>query len=172
MFFVADTAPLRHAGLPGVAGESHAGGVEAQVQDVYAHERPELRKSVGHGLDEPRRIHVQLLGLAFCPLDSRATLLTASNAIHHHLRLFILFMHVGSPGKKSKNEAIYCLALDTPYEDGDTSSLVLGCGGAASFTKSFVYLGSLLHCGLSRRPPRRLERLATASSALLSYPNG
>jgi hypothetical protein len=33
---VADTASLRHAGLPGVSGESHAGGVEAQVQDEHA----------------------------------------------------------------------------------------------------------------------------------------
>ena len=33
---VADTVSLRHAGLPGVSGESHAGGVEAQVQDEHA----------------------------------------------------------------------------------------------------------------------------------------
>jgi hypothetical protein len=86
---------------------------------------------------------------AACPLDSRATLLAATNAIRHHLRLFGLLMHVGSPGKKSKTEAMYCPARDTPYENGDTSDLVLGCGGTVSFTKSFVYLGSLLHCDLS-----------------------
>ena len=34
---------------------------------------------------------------AACPFDSRATLLAATNAIHHHLRLFGLLMHVGSP---------------------------------------------------------------------------
>jgi hypothetical protein len=48
-------------------------------------------------------------------LDSRATLLAATNAIHHHLRFFGLLMHVGSAGKKSKTEAMYCPALDTPY---------------------------------------------------------
>jgi hypothetical protein len=55
-------------------------------------------------------------------------------------------MHVSSPGKKSKTEAMYCPARDTPYEDGDTSDFVLDYGRAVSFTKSFVYLGSLLHC--------------------------
>jgi hypothetical protein len=54
-----------------------------------------------------------------------------------------------SPGKKSKTEAMYCPARATPYEDGDTSDLVLDCDGTVSFTKSFVYLGSLLHCDLS-----------------------
>ena len=35
------------------------------------------------------------------------------------------------------------------YGDGDTSDLVLDCGGTVGFTESFVYLGSLLHCDLS-----------------------
>jgi hypothetical protein len=37
------------------------------------------------------------------------------------------------------------------YGDRGTTDLVLDCGGTASFTKSFVYLGSLFHCYLSDR---------------------
>jgi len=40
-------------------------------------------------------------------------------------------------------------ALDEEYGAGDTSDLVLDCGGTVSFTQSFVYLGSLLHRDLS-----------------------
>ena len=57
-------------------------------------------------------------------------------------------MHVGSAGKKSKTEAMYCPARDEDYNDGDTSDLVLACGGTVSLTQSFVFLGSLLHRGL------------------------
>ena len=105
---------------------------------------------------------------AACPLDSRATLLAATNAIYHHLRLFGLLMHVGSPEKKSKTEAMYCPARDTPYEDGDTSDLVLDCGGTVSFTKSFVYLGSLLHCDLSddHDVDARIKKASKAFGAL------
>ena len=42
-----------------------------------------------------------------------------------------------------------CPARDEEYEAGDTSDLILDCGGTASFTQSFVYLGSLLHRDLS-----------------------
>ena len=105
---------------------------------------------------------------AACPLDSRATLLAATNAIYRHLRLFGLLMHVGSAGKKSKTEAMYCPARDTPYEDGDTSDLVLDCGGTVSFTKSFVYLGSLLHCDLSddHDVDARIKKASKAFGAL------
>ncbi len=58
-------------------------------------------------------------------------------------------MHVGTGGKKSKTEAMFCPARGAPYEDGDTSDLVLNCGGTVSFTKTFVYLGSLLHNDLT-----------------------
>ena len=58
-------------------------------------------------------------------------------------------MHVGAPGKKSKTEAMYCPARNDEYEAGDTSDLVLDCGGTVSFTQSFVYLGSLLYRDLS-----------------------
>ena len=54
-------------------------------------------------------------------------------------------MHVGSNGKRSQTEAIYCPARTATYGDGDTSDLVLNCGGTVSFTESYVYLGSLLH---------------------------
>ena len=54
-------------------------------------------------------------------------------------------MHVGSNGKRSKTEAIYCPARTATYGDGDTSDLVLNCGGTVSFTESYVYLGSLLY---------------------------
>jgi hypothetical protein len=140
--------------LPGVAGESHAGGVKAQVQDEQAHGRQHREKVSGTDWTNQGEFTFSFwaslyAGGAACPLDSRATLLAATNAIHHHLRLFGLLMHVGSPGKKSKTEAINCPARTTPYEDGGTSDLVLDCGGTVSFTKSFVYLGSLLHCDLS-----------------------
>jgi len=58
---------------------------------------------------------------------------------------------------------------------GDTSDLVLVCGGTASFTQSFVYLGSLLHRDLSdhhdvdariKKPPRPLVRYVIISSVL------
>jgi len=58
---------------------------------------------------------------------------------------FGLLMHVGAPDKKNKTEAMYCPARDEEYGAGDTSDLVLDCGGTISFTQSFVYLGSLLH---------------------------
>jgi hypothetical protein len=87
-------------------------------------------------------------------------------------------MHVGSSGEKSKTEAMYCPARDMPFKDGGIFALVLDCGGAASFTTSFVYLGSHLHCDLPDdyntdvRIKKASKHLATASSALLSYPNG
>ena len=86
---------------------------------------------------------------AATPLASRAALLAASNTIYDHLRLFGLLMHVGSNGKRSKNEARYCPARTASYGDGGTSDLVLDCDGTAGFTESFVYLGSLLHYDLS-----------------------
>ena len=70
-------------------------------------------------------------------------------AIYEHLRLFGLLMHVGSPGKKSKTEAMYCPARNDEYEAGDTSGLVLDYGGTVSFTQSFDYLRSLLLRDLS-----------------------
>ena len=53
-------------------------------------------------------------------MASRAALLAGTNAIYAHLRLFGLLMHVGSPGKKSKTEAMYCPARVNAYDDGDT----------------------------------------------------
>ena len=46
-------------------------------------------------------------------------------------------------------EAMCCPARGSKYKGGDTSDLTLSCGGTISFTKSFVYLGSLLHYDLS-----------------------
>jgi len=57
-------------------------------------------------------------------------------------------MHVGSPGKKSKTEAMYCPARVSAYGDGDSSDMVLNCGNTVSFTLPFAYLGSLLHFDL------------------------
>ena len=42
--------------------------------------------------------------------------LVNDNAIHKHLRLFGLLMHVGAPGKKSKTEAMYCPARELELE--------------------------------------------------------
>jgi hypothetical protein len=81
-------------------------------------------------------------------MASRVALLTGTNAIYAHLRPFGLLMHVGSPGKESKTEVIYCPARVSAYCDGDTPDIVLDCGGTVSFTQSFVYLGSLLHYSL------------------------
>jgi len=44
---------------------------------------------------------------------------------------------------------MYCPARNNEYEAGETSDLVLDCGGTVSFTQSFVYLWSLLHRDLS-----------------------
>ena len=58
---------------------------------------------------------------AALPPSSREGLLAATNnAIYEHLRLFGLIMHVGSPGKKGKTEAMYCPARNDEYEAGDT----------------------------------------------------
>ena len=73
-------------------------------------------------------------------------------------------MHVGSNGKRSKTEALYCPARTATYGDGDTSDLVLDCGGTVSFTESFVYLGSLLHYDLSDHHDVE-ARIKTASKA-------
>ena len=75
--------------------------------------------------------------------------LAASSAIFDHIRIFGLLMHVGSNGKWGKTEAMYCPARKAAYGDGGTPDLVLDCGGTASFTESFVYLGSLVHYGPS-----------------------
>jgi len=105
---------------------------------------------------------------AALPLSSREGLLAATNAIYKHLRLFGLLMHVGSPGKKSKTEAMYCPARNDEYEAGDTSDLVLGCGGTVSFTQSFVYLGSVLHRDLSDHHDvdARIKKASKAFGAL------
>jgi len=105
---------------------------------------------------------------AATPLASRAALLAATSSIYHHMRLFGLLMHVGSAGKKSKTEAMYCPARTDKYDDGDTSGLVLGCGGTVSFTQSFVYLGSLLHCDLSDHHDvdARIKKASAAFGAL------
>ena len=77
-------------------------------------------------------------------------------------------MHVGSPGKKSTTEAMYCPVRVSAYGDGDTSDLLLDCGGTVSFTQSFVYLGSLLHCDLSDHHgvDARIKKAAEAFGAL------
>jgi len=108
---------------------------------------------------------------AALPLSSREGLLAATNAIHKHLRLFGLLAHVGAPGKKSKTEAMYCSARDEEYEAGDTSDLVLDCGGTVSFTQSFVYLGSLLHRDLSDHHDvdARIKKASKAFGALRDH---
>ena len=84
------------------------------------------------------------------------------------MRLFGLLMHVGSAGKKSKTEAMYCPARTDKFDDGDTLDLVLDCGGTVSFTQSFVYLGSLLHCDLSDHHDvdARIKKASAAFGAL------
>ena len=44
---------------------------------------------------------------------------------------------------------MFCPAKTDTYSAGDTSDLLLDCGGTVSFTESFVYLGSLFHYDLS-----------------------
>ena len=105
---------------------------------------------------------------AAIPLASRAALLAAANSFYKHLRLFGMLMHVGSEGKRSKTEAMYCPARNEEYSDGDTSDLVLDCGGTVSFTESFVYLGSLLHRDLSDHHDveARIKKASKAFGAL------
>ena len=105
---------------------------------------------------------------AATPLASRAALLSATNAIYDHLRKFGLLMHVGSDGKRSKTEAMYCPARNEDYGDGDTSDLVLDCGGTVSFTEKFVYLGSLLHRDLTDKHDvdARIKKASQAFGAL------
>jgi len=91
--------------------------------------------------------------------------------VKKHLRLFGLLMHVGAPGKKSKTEAMYCPARDGEYEAGDTSDLVLDCGGMVGFTLPFVYLGSLLHRDLSENHDvdARIKKASKAFGALRDH---
>jgi hypothetical protein len=105
---------------------------------------------------------------AASPLASRLALLGASNAIYDHMRRFGLLMHVGSPGKQSKTEAMFCPARYAAYDDGDTSDLVLDCGGTIGFTKFFVYLGSTLASDLSDHHDvnARLKKASKAFGAL------
>ena len=107
---------------------------------------------------------------AATPLASREALLAATNAMYDHLRLFGLLMHVGANGKRSKTEAMFCPARTDTYSAGDTSDLVLDCGGTVSFTESFVYLGSLLHYDLSDHHDveARLKKASQAFGALRS----
>ena len=79
-------------------------------------------------------------------LDSRDTFLAATNALDPHLKKFGLLMHVGEPGgKRSKTGTMHCPAREDGLDNGDTSDLVLHCGGVVSFTIPFNYLGSILH---------------------------
>jgi hypothetical protein len=107
---------------------------------------------------------------AATPLASREALLAATNAMYDHLRLFGLLMHVGTNGKRSKTEAMFCPARSGTYSAGDTSDLLLDCGGTVSFTESFVYLGSLLHYDLSDHHDgeARLKKAPQAFGALRS----
>jgi hypothetical protein len=107
---------------------------------------------------------------AATPLASREALLAATNAMYDHLRLFGLLMHVGANGKRSKTEAMFCPARTDTYSAGDTSDLLLDCGGTVSFTESFVYLGSLLHYDLSDHHDveARLKKASQAFGALRS----
>ena len=86
---------------------------------------------------------------AATPLASREALLAATNAMYDHFRLFGLLMRVGANSKRSKMEVMFCPVRKDAYSAGDTSDLLLDCGGTVSFTESFVYLGSLLHFDLS-----------------------
>lgn len=105
---------------------------------------------------------------AATPTASRAKLLMVANALNDHTKLFGLLMHVGDGVKKSKTEGMYCPARNEEYGNGDTSDLVLNCGGRISFTESFVYLGSLLHRDLSDHHDveARLKKAAKAFGAL------
>jgi hypothetical protein len=107
---------------------------------------------------------------AATPLASREALLKATNEMYDHLRLFGLLMHVGANGKRSKTEAMFCPAKTDTYSAGDTSDLLLDCGGTVSFTESFVYLGSLLHYDLSDHHDveARLKKASQAFGALRS----
>ena len=99
-------------------------------------------------------------------MASRAAFLAVANAMYAHF--FGLLTRVGSPGKKSKTEAMYYPARVSAYDDGDTSDMVLDCGGTVSSTQSFDYLGSLLHCGLSDHHDvdARIKKAAQAFGAL------
>jgi hypothetical protein len=44
---------------------------------------------------------------------------------------------------------MFCPARSARYENGNTSGLVIYCGGTVSFTKTFVYLCSPLHNDLT-----------------------
>ena len=105
---------------------------------------------------------------AATPVASRAALLAATNATYDHLRKFGLLMHVGRDGKRSKTEAMYCPARNEDYGDGDTSDLLLDCGGTVSFTEKFVYLGSLLHRDLTDKHDvdARIKKASQAFGAL------
>ena len=107
---------------------------------------------------------------AATPFESREALLKATNAMYDHLRLFGLLMHVGANGKRSKTEAMFCPARTDSYSAGDTSDLLLECGGTVSFTESFVYLGSLLHYDLSDHHDvdARIKKASQAFGALRS----
>jgi len=108
---------------------------------------------------------------AALPLSSREGFIAATNAIHKHLRLFGLLMHVGAPGKKSETEAMHCPAQDEEYEAGDTSDLLLDCGGTVSFTQSSIYLGSLPHRDLSDHHDvdARIKKASKAFGALCDH---
>ncbi len=58
------------------------------------------------------------------------------------LGLFGFLMHVGANGETSKTEAMFCPAKMGTCSAGDTSDLLLDCGGTVSFTESFMYLST------------------------------
>ena len=109
---------------------------------------------------------------AATPHASREALLAMTNEMYNHFRLFGLLMHVGINGMRSKTEAMFFPAktkADTSSA-GDTSDMLLDCGGTVSFTQSFVYLGSLLHSDLSDHHDveTRLKKASQAFGALRS----
>ena len=124
---------------------------------------------------------------AATPLASREALLAVTNEMYDrpatdHLRLFGLLMHVGANCKRSKTEAIFSHAKSDSYSAGDTSDLLLDCGGTISFAESRSCTSdrcSTSTCPTtmlrpsSRRCPRPpLVRYAARSSALATSLGG
>ena len=58
--------------------------------------------------------------------------------MYDHLRLFGLLMHVGANGKRSKTEAMFCPAKTDTYSAGDTSDLLLDCGGTVELELELI----------------------------------
>jgi hypothetical protein len=77
--------------------------------------------------------------------NSRDDLITGSNHIFSHLRMYGLQMNIGRGATASKTEAMYFLPPRQAHAAAGTSLFLVDGMGFVEFSESFKCLGSVIH---------------------------